>query len=82
MAGERDVIVYDRGPGTGVVVDETTGLLTFASGQRERYQTELYNEQISVLCNAEGARLLAELEAAEELSIASGSRSVSTHFTG
>jgi len=52
-ADDRDVIQFDR--------RETDILITdngFTLAERERYDTERYNEQISLLCNMQGALLL------------------------
>jgi ribonuclease R len=60
-AAERDVVRYRR--------REVEVALTGAAGERfvvldgVRREVELWNEQISLLCNAEGARLLAETDA-------------------
>lgn len=60
-AAERDVVRYHR--------RELDVALSSAAGERfvvlegARKRVELWNEQISLLCNAEGARLLAESDA-------------------
>ncbi len=61
QAAERDVVRYHR--------REVDVALSGASGERfvvlvsARREVELWNEQISLLCNAEGARLVAECDA-------------------
>jgi len=52
-ADDRDVIQFDRRE-TEIVTTDTG----FDLRQRERYDTERYNEQISLLCNMQGAKLL------------------------
>jgi exoribonuclease R len=67
LAKQRNVVQYDRGSGAGAVtIDPRTGLLTFQATTRERYSSEKYNEQISLLCNMEGAKMLAFLDDLEE----------------
>ena len=58
LARERDVVEYDR-RGPRVSVDATS--MEFVLSTRERNDVERWNEQISLLCNIEGARLLQEL---------------------
>lgn len=50
---DRDVIQFDRRE-TEISVNDTG----FDLHQRDRYDTERYNEQISLLCNMQGAKLL------------------------
>jgi len=53
LSEQRDVIQFDR---------RETEIVSTADGfdlrQRERYETERYNEQLSLLCNMQGAALL------------------------
>ena len=62
--------------GTGIVIDEITGLLTFRTftAGKQRYVTEVYNEQLSLLCNTEGAKILAFLDELEEHSLAAAAK--------
>ncbi len=55
-ARRRNVISYDRRE-AAVSTDESG---RFVISQRERYDSERYNEQVSLMCNMEGARLLWE----------------------
>jgi exoribonuclease R len=82
LAKQRNVVQYDRDNGDPVSIDPKTGMLVFSStlastkcdddnrkqlGNRGgRYISELYNEQISLLCNTEGAKILAFLDDMEE----------------
>lgn len=56
-SNERDVIQFDRQETQAFVVDNRIELRV-----RTRYETERYNEQISLLCNMEGAKLLQALD--------------------
>lgn len=53
-AKRRDVISYNRSEAS--VSTDSDG--RFIIKQRERYDSERYNEQVSLMCNMEGARLL------------------------
>jgi len=53
QADRRDVIKFDRSETE--IIKQSNG---FDLRQRERYQTERYNEQLSLLCNMQGAALL------------------------
>ena len=57
LAAERDVIDYDRREPT-IRLDVATDRLVIEL--RRRLDSERYNEQVSLLCNIEGARLLQE----------------------
>ena len=58
LARERDVIEYDRrSPKVMIRPQDST---EFTLVPRERNDVERWNEQISLLCNIEGARLLQE----------------------
>jgi ribonuclease R len=63
LAFMRDVVDYKR---EGSAIGIRDGKLVFV--KKERYSSEQYNEQISLLCNTEGARLLAFLDELEEAS--------------
>jgi len=54
QAERRDVVQYDRSEAS-VRIDANDH---FRIEQRNRYDTERYNEQISLMCNMEGAKLL------------------------
>jgi ribonuclease R len=54
-AGRRDVIAFRRAEATIELDGER---LAFVFGLAERTRVELYNEQLSLLCNVEGARFL------------------------
>ena len=56
-AASRDVIDYER-----TEASVTTEKGKFVINRRDRYSSEQYNEQISLLCNMEGARLLNTLK--------------------
>lgn len=55
-ARERNVISYNRRE-AAVSIDSNG---RFVISQRERFDSERYNEQVSLLCNMEGARLLSQ----------------------
>ncbi|MCA9666644.1 MAG: RNB domain-containing ribonuclease [Myxococcales bacterium] len=55
-AEERDVVVYERRE-LDVTLTDRRGT-RFRARMRRRNDTERYNEQISLLCNTQGARLL------------------------
>ncbi len=55
-ARERNVISYNRREASVSIDDGDRFVIT----QRERFDSERYNEQVSLLCNMEGARLLAQ----------------------
>jgi exoribonuclease R len=61
LAKHRNVVQYHRDNGEVVTIDPHTGKLTFQP-HVSRYSSELYNEQISVLCNMEGAKMLSFLD--------------------
>lgn len=61
LAAARDVVDYNR-CGSGVAIDDKGNL---ALKDSTPYSSELYNEQISLLANSEGARLLADLDEEE-----------------
>jgi ribonuclease R len=56
LARARDVVDYER-IGVGVSIDDAGA---FVLATDERMDVERHNEQLSLLCNIEGARLLAE----------------------
>lgn len=58
QAEDRDVIAYDRVESSITVTGEPP---EFTLGERKRYATERYNEQLSLLCNMEGAALFTAL---------------------
>lgn len=59
ISAERGVVPFDRSE-TAISVD--TGSDQFRAERRHRYMTEQYNEQISLLCNMQGAELLMALQ--------------------
>jgi ribonuclease R len=56
-ARQRDVVTYQRAELEVRIGEEGFGFVVVADA---RTDVELYNEQISLLCNVEGARLIAE----------------------
>ena len=58
LARDRNVVEYNREK-CGVAYNEELKQLQFRVFKQ--YKTELYNEQISLLCNMEGAKLMAKL---------------------
>ena len=58
LARDRNVVEYNREK-CGVAYNEESKQLQFRVFKQ--YKTELYNEQISLLCNMEGAKLMAKL---------------------
>ena len=60
LAKARHVVQYNRQGRGGITVGKT-GMLEFCKA-RAPYISEAYNEQISLLCNSEGAKLLLELK--------------------
>jgi len=58
IAKERHVVEYQR-ESSGVSIDKK-GFLAFTE-PRMRLDSERYNEQISLLCNSEGGKLLSDL---------------------
>lgn len=64
LAAERDVIRYRR---RELSVRAGKGQTTFTLISSDRNDCERWNEQISLLCNTEGARLLVDAEAAGDL---------------
>jgi len=65
LAVERNVVEYNNRDDNGsITIDAKGGHLTFA--RRPRYIAEQYNEQISLLCNSEGAKILDHLDQEEE----------------
>ena len=64
LAAERDVVDYKREK-SDIAIDKKGNLRLVT---RKRYSSELYNEQISLLCNTEGAKLLAFLDGLEDIS--------------
>lgn len=61
----RNVVQFDRTELAVSLVETEDGRETFAVEARERLPVERWNEQISLLCNALGARLLAAHEDTE-----------------
>jgi len=59
ISAQRGVVPFDRSE-TSISVNSNTG--SFEVGRRHRYMTEQYNEQISLLCNMQGAELLMALQ--------------------
>ena len=57
IAKQRNVVEFNR-EGCGIGYNKE-GKMEFQL--RERYKSELYNEQVSLLCNSEGAKLLHDL---------------------
>jgi ribonuclease R len=68
LAKHRNVVQYNRDNGEAVTIDPHTGKLTFQT-HVSRYSSERYNEQISVLCNTEGAKMLAFLDDLEATTV-------------
>lgn len=64
LAADREVCDYNRGDRSGIVIDND-GKLGFSKPKRS-YVSELYNEQISLLCNNEGAKILYFMDTLEE----------------
>ena len=64
LATERDVVDYNRDGRSNVAMNDQQQLI-FSIGHT-RYSSELYNEQISLLCNSEGAKILDLMDVAEE----------------
>ena len=62
LARERDVVVFDR---RETEIDVAGSPPRFVARERERLDIEDWNAAISLLCNAEGATLLAALDARE-----------------
>ena len=60
LAKERHVVRYNRQGRAGIAVGKD-GKLCFAK-RRPPYSSEAYNEQISLLCNSEGAKILLQRE--------------------
>ena len=58
-SARRGVVPFDRSE-TAISVDATSH--QFRAERRHRYMTEQYNEQISLLCNMQGAELLMALQ--------------------
>lgn len=58
LAEARDVVRYERLESQIKLAGEASAI--FKMAQRERNDVERYNEQISLLCNMEGAKLLAQ----------------------
>ena len=58
-SAQRGVVPFDRSE-TAISVDATSH--QFRAERRHRYMTEQYNEQISLLCNMQGAELLMALQ--------------------
>lgn len=58
-SAQRGVVPFDRSE-TAISVDTTSD--QFRAERRHRYMTEQYNEQISLLCNMQGAELLMALQ--------------------
>ena len=58
-SAQRGVVPFDRSE-TAISVDATSD--QFRAERRHRYMTEQYNEQISLLCNMQGAELLMALQ--------------------
>ena len=58
-SAQRGVVPFDRSE-TAISVDATSH--QFHAERRHRYMTEQYNEQISLLCNMQGAELLMALQ--------------------
>jgi hypothetical protein len=50
----------------GIAYDPNTSSLV-KKATTERYKSELFNEQLSLMCNMEGARILEALDVAEDL---------------
>ena len=63
LARERDVVVFDR---RETEIDVAGAPPRFVARERERLDIEDWNAAISLLCNAEGAALLAALDAHED----------------
>jgi len=59
VSAQRGVVPFDRSE-TSIQMD-TSGN-RFTASRRHRYMTEQYNEQISLLCNMQGAELLMALQ--------------------
>lgn len=63
LASDREVCDYNRGDHSGITMDDKGNLVFSKSTQ---YISELYNEQISLLCNSEGAKILFFMDSLEE----------------
>ncbi len=62
VAAERDVVPFNRRETSLAIVDAADGKPAhFMATARERLLVERYNEQLSLLCNQQGARLLETL---------------------
>ncbi len=61
---DRDVIPFNRSETSIDLIDDE-----LVMGKRRRVRTEKYNEQISLLCNMQGAQMLAKLSKPELQSI-------------
>ena len=59
ISAQRGVVPFDRSE-TSITIDAASR--QFRVGRRHRYMTEQYNEQISLLCNMQGAELLMALQ--------------------
>jgi len=70
LAAQRDVVDYNRGESSYVTLSGDGKQLIFSKSVR--YMTELYNEQISLLCNSEGANILFQMDEEEEASSGTG----------
>lgn len=63
LAAGRDVCDYNRGDRSGITMNDK-GMLVFSKSTH--YISEDYNEQISLLCNSEGAKILSFMDSLEE----------------
>lgn len=63
-AEERGIVKFDR---TETYISVQNHPPRFETSVRKRYETERYNEQISLMCNMQGAEMLLVLEGASDV---------------
>ena len=63
-AEDRGIVKFDR---TETYIRVQQSPLRFVTSVRKRYDTERYNEQISLMCNMQGAEMLLVLEGASDV---------------
>lgn len=64
LAAERNVVDYNRNGGSVISIDNKNRLVLTRAP--DRLDSELYNEQISLLCNSEGAKILHKMDLLED----------------
>ena len=63
-AEDRGIVKFDR---TETYIRVQENPTSFSTSVRQRYETERYNEQISLMCNMQGAQMLLVLESANDV---------------